>query len=70
MDSLFIRSVRTNPERTGGKCCEYMLVECGFITNSHDRKWVIANMDELAKAILKANDITPRKTPLKVKCPW
>ena len=30
----------------------------------------IANMDELAKAILKANGITPRKTPLKVRCPW
>lgn len=69
-DSLVIRSNLANPKRAAVKGYEYMLVECGFITNSHDRKWVIANMDELAKAILKANDITPRKTPLKVKCPW
>lgn len=69
-DSLVIRSDLANPKRAAAKGYEYMLVECGFITNSHDRKWVIANMDELAKAILKANGITPRKTPLKVKCPW
>ena len=29
-----------------------------------------ASVDEMAKAILNANGITPRKTPLKVKCPW
>lgn len=69
-NSLVIRSDLANPKRAAAKGYEYMLVECGFITNSHDRKWVIANMDELAKAILKANGITPRKTPLKVKCPW
>ena len=69
-DSLVIRSDLANPKRAAAKGYEYMLVECGFITNSHDRKWVIANMDELAKAILKVNGITPRKTPLKVKCPW
>lgn len=69
-NSLVIRSDLANPKRAAAKGYEYMLVECGFITNSHDRKWLLANMDEMAKAILNANGITPRKTPLKVKCPW
>ena len=47
-----------------------MLVECGFISNKHDREWVADHMDELAKAILKANGITPRDKPKKVRCPW
>lgn len=69
-DSLVIRSDLQNPKLAAAKGYEYMLIECGFISNAHDRKWVIANMDELAKAILKANGIEPRKTPLKVRCPW
>ena len=69
-DALVVRDNIGNANRASAKGYEYMLVECGFIDSKHDRKWVIANMDELAKAILKANGITPRKTPLKVKCPW
>lgn len=65
-----LRDNLANPKRARSKGYEYMLVECGFIDNAHDRKWVSKNMDKLAKAILKANGIKPRIIPLKVKCPW
>ena len=68
--SLVIRDDLANPKRAAAKGYEYMLVECGFISNKHDREWVIDHMDELAKAILKANGIEPREKPKKVRCPW
>ncbi len=68
--SHVVRSDLANPKRAAARGYEYMLVENGFITNAHDRKWVEANMDELAKAILAACGIEPRKKPRKVRCPW
>ena len=65
-----IRGDLANPKRAAAKGYDYMLVECGFISNKHDREWVADHMDELAKAILKANGITPREKPKKVRCPW
>lgn len=65
-----LRDDLANPKRADLKGYEYMLIECGFVDNKHDREWVVANMDKLAKAILKANGIVPRLKPLNVKCPW
>lgn len=60
-----------NPNAAAARGYEYMLVECGFITNAGDREFVIEHMDEIAKVILKACGVKPRSTPLKkVKCPW
>lgn len=68
--SHVVRDNLSNPKRAAAKGYEYMLVENGFISNKHDREWVADHMDELAKAILKANGIEPREKPKKVKCPW
>lgn len=65
-----VRSDLANPKRAAARGYEYVLVENGFVTNSHDRKWVEANMDELAKAILRACGVEPREKPRKVRCPW
>lgn len=69
-DKHVLRSDLANPKRASAKGYEYMLVENGFIDNSHDREWVESNMDELAKAILKACGVEPRAKAKKVKCPW
>ena len=64
------RSDLGNANRAHAKGYDYALVECGFITNKHDREYVIEHMDDIAKAILQAHGIVPRTNPLKVRCPW
>lgn len=59
-----------NPRHGEQRGYDYTLVEVGFIDNKGDRDYVIANMDKVAKAILRGCYITPRLKPLKVKCPW
>lgn len=70
-DRHVIRTGLANPNRAKSKGYEYMLVECGFIDNSHDRDYVSENMDAIAKAIIEGCGVKPRATALKkVKCPW
>lgn len=59
-----------NPRYGEQRGYDYTLVEIGFIDNKHDREYVLANMDKVAKAILKGCYIKPRLKPLNVKCPW
>lgn len=69
-DAIVQRDNLGNANRAHAKGYDYALVECGFITNKHDREYFEANMDKIAKAILQAHGIVPRTKPLKVKCPW
>lgn len=69
-DTIVQRDNLGNANRAHAKGYDYSLAEVGFITNRHDREYVEAHMDDIAKAILQAHGITPRKTPLKVRCPW
>lgn len=55
--SIVKRSDLANPKRAAAKGYSYRLLECGFITNSTDRKIFNENIDEIAKGILKCFDI-------------
>lgn len=59
-----------NPRHGEQRGYDYTLVEVGFIDNKSDREYVLANMDKVAKEILKGCYIRPRIKPLNVKCPW
>lgn len=68
--SIVRRDDLANPKRAYAKGYEYALVEWGFISNKRDREYFVEHMDDLAKDYLRARGITPRKKPLKVRCPW
>lgn len=52
------RSDLANPKRAAAKGYPYRLLECGFISNATDRKIFNENIDEIAKGILKAFNIS------------
>ena len=69
-ETIVYRRDLGNANRAHARGYDYALAEVGFITNRHDRNYVIEHMDDIAKAVLQAYGITPRKKPLNVKCPW
>lgn len=52
------RNDLANPKRAAAKGYPYRLLECGFISNATDRKIFNENIDEIAKGILKAFNIS------------
>lgn len=69
-ETIVYRSDLGNANRAHAKGYDYALAEIGFISNKHDREYVEAHMDDIAKAILQAHGIVPRSKPINVKCPW
>jgi N-acetylmuramoyl-L-alanine amidase len=61
--SIVGRSDLANPNRAARAGINYRLAECGFISNAGDVKIFNSKMDEIAKGILKAFDITPKEEP-------
>lgn len=55
------RSDLANPNRAAKAGINYRLAECGFISNAGDVKIFNSKMDEIAKGILRAFDITPKE---------
>lgn len=55
------RSDLANPNRAAKAGINYRLAECGFISNRGDVQIFNSKMDEIAKGILKAFDITPKE---------
>lgn len=53
------RSDLANPARAAAMGYPYRLIECGFISNAGDVKIFNANIDNMAKGILKCFGITP-----------
>lgn len=54
LQTIVKRSDLANPKRAKSLGFLYMLVECGFISNKRDREYFIANLDKIAKDIIKA----------------
>ena len=69
-ETIVCRGDLANPKRAAAKGYYYQLAECGFISNKRDREYFVEHMDDIAKDLLRAHGIEPRKTPLKVRCPW
>lgn len=61
------RSDLANPNRAAKAGINYRLAECGFISNAGDVKIFNSKMDEIAKGILKAFDITPKEEAKKTE---
>ena len=60
-DTIVGRSDLANPNRAAKAGINYRLAECGFISNAGDVQIFNSKMDEIAKGILKAFDITPKE---------